>query len=115
MSPLFSAGGDRSFWTQIAESTNATATATRNGGTGKRIRVTSVTGSFSIEPANAVKMELRENGTEIYSVFVAGPVSVQFEKPIELAAGATAELVLPAGGIGSIGQVSLTGRTVRED
>lgn len=98
-------------WAEIAQATNATATATRPGVTGQSHYITGIVASFDIAPAQGIRLDLREAGVNKLSLFVADPAEMELTRPYKMVPGATATLVLNAGGVGATGLVTIWGWT----
>lgn len=98
-----------STWSSVASATNGTATASKAGAAGQRLYITSIAASFDRPPTVARRMDLRNGASNAFSAFIADPFQHGFGSPLQLSAGATANLVLAAGGTGVIGLVAMTG------
>lgn len=100
-------------WSETAEATNATATATRAAVAGQAHYVTGITGSFDIVPTGSKRLELREGagGPRRLVAFLGELEGLAFTTPILFPVNTAAVLTLAAGGIGTIGAVSLIGYT----
>lgn len=110
----------QSEWTQSSESAANTAlTLTQPAAADQRHYVTGIEAvvTAAVVGTGDVGVELRSGATRKYKWFIGAAaargtrVFAQFERPIELAKGAAANLVVDAGGAAVVMSASMTGYT----
>lgn len=102
-------------WSVVTSETNATATATKAGATGKQHFVTGISFSMSAAPAAAVTVQVKD-GTTVIDQFqipaaAQAPFVHNYHPPLEITAGAAAAITVAALGSGVVGTVVLKGKT----
>lgn len=99
-------------WTAPDSDDNAASAATKAGIAGQRHVVTTITASYSADPAANKLLELKDGTTVVWSMQMKAPTHVVFPKGIRISTGAAAVGALAASGTGGVtGHVTITGYT----
>lgn len=97
-------------WTETAQATNGTATASHAAESGRAHYVTSIVAGFS-GAGNTANLELKDGTTTIMQVDVHDDIELEFSHPIRITPGNKVDAVLAAGGSSIVGNVSIAGFT----
>lgn len=99
-------------WTARDGDDNAATAATKTGVSGQRHVVTGIAASYATTPSAPKLLEIKDGATVIWSVYITGPITHAFGKPLRLSSGADAVGALAASGTaGVVSTVTLEGYT----
>lgn len=102
-------------WTVVDSKTNATATATQAAAAGKQHFITGISFSMSAQPVGPVTLQVKDGATVIdqFQIPAAAqaPLIHNYHPPLQITAGAAAEITVGALGSAVVGTVVLKGKT----
>lgn len=102
-------------WSVVASQTNATATATQAGVTGKQHFITGISFSMSAQPVSAVTVQVKDGSTVIDQFQIPAAAQAPFVHnyypPMQITADNAASITVGALGTSIVGTVVLKGKT----